>query len=275
MPRTIQLPPPPTLKLRKIGLVSRDYRHVFPNGRRDFSFAFWKILRGLDQEQCDGVIFSMYSIEPRTGFDAMKHLQGLEFIKVVMLEEFDDGDTRTPRINVVYSRIGSLWQRQELALKFGSRRRTAKATIEHFVDQEIPQRRILGNCGLILCGELNALKYSPASGNISDPGGLLDAIPDQVSLIVNPTHDRMTRFEMPLKRQFLSQGRWLVSVWNKGKASNSGRTRDGSRPAWDVYFDGEPRTEAVNSLPNDLNVDIGLLHLNHGSTGKLVSPGGR
>ena len=270
MPRTVQPAILPFLKLRKLGLVSRDYRHVFPNGRRDFSFAFRKILRCFDQKQCDGVVFSMYSIEPRPGFDATKHLQGLEFIKVVVLEEFDDGDKRTPRINVVYYRQGSQWHRREFALKFGSRRRTKPAVMEQFVTKEVPQSRLLGNCGLILCGELNALAYRQKTRAITDPHGLRDALPKATKVVINPTHDRMTRFEMPLKRQFLSQGRWLVSVWNKGKTGPSGRTRDGNKPAWDVYCDSQQMNNAVELVPNNLKVDIGILALAPASTKKLV-----
>jgi len=83
------------------------------------------------------------------------------------------------------------------------------------------------------------VKYSRSSRQVEDPFGFLPAIPEGVKILLNPVHDRMARFEMKLKRRFLSQqGRWVVSVWNKGKADKDGKVRDGSRPAWTVYHDG-------------------------------------
>lgn len=86
-----------------------------------------------------------------------------------------------------------------------------------FVQYEIPQR-IFGNSISLLCGETNIVKYSKEKKKIIDIFKLNAAIPDYVQIILNPIHDRMTRFEMKLKRQFLSENnRWVISVWNKGK----------------------------------------------------------
>jgi hypothetical protein len=36
---------PPKLNIKKIGIVSRNYRCKFPNGRRDFSYALPEVLK--------------------------------------------------------------------------------------------------------------------------------------------------------------------------------------------------------------------------------------
>lgn len=42
-------------------------------------------------------------------------------------------------------------------------------------------------------------------------------------IILNPVHDKMTRFEMKLKRRFLPKNnRLVISVWNKEKFQLSG-----------------------------------------------------
>lgn len=70
----------------------------------------------------------------------------------------------------------------------------------------------------------------------------------------------MSRFEMMLKRRFLSEGgRWVISVWNRGKRDKHGRTRDGASPPWTVFYDGE--AVHVTKITNSLGVDIGYLEV--------------
>jgi hypothetical protein len=65
---------------------------------------------------------------------------------------------------------------------------------------------------------------------------------------------------MTWKRRFLSEnGRWTVSVWNKGKTDKGGRAVDGGGPAWTVYHDGGP--VAVQPVPNTLGIEIGILDM--------------
>ncbi|PIU55320.1 MAG: hypothetical protein COS89_07690 [Deltaproteobacteria bacterium CG07_land_8_20_14_0_80_38_7] len=70
----------------------------------------------------------------------------------------------------------------------------------------------------------------------------------------------MTRFEMKLKRQFLSENkRWVISVWNKGKQDKNGKVKDGPDPAWTVFYNGNEKK--VSSIQNNLNLEIGVLDI--------------
>jgi hypothetical protein len=118
----------------------------------------------------------------------------------------------------------------------------------------------LGNCVVLLCGESNGVKYSKSDKSIHDTYGLAGAIPKEVNIVLNPVHDRMTRFEMNLKREFLSRNnRWVISVWNKGKQDKNGRIKDGFDAAWTVYNNGERKI--VEPISNNFNLEIGILDI--------------
>jgi len=248
----------PNLEVVKLGIVSRDYRKQFPNGHRDFSFALGRVLKLLDNEACDAALFSLFSIIPRQGFSVLRALKPLKRLKAVFLEEFtDDGARREPTRFVMYYRSGRTWREYEIKQKFGSLQKCKPACVEKFVASEMP-RRMLGNSCILLCGETNGVKYSPADRAVDDVFGLRKSIPNEVNVVLNPVHDRMTRFEMPLKRKYLSESnRWVISVWNKGKEDGSGKTRDGRCPAWTVFHNG---TEvSVDQIENSFNLEVGIL----------------
>jgi hypothetical protein len=67
----------------------------------------------------------------------------------------------------------------------------------------------------------------------------------------------MNRSEMKKKRRYFSlRGRWVISVWNKGKIDKSGKTKDGTRPAWTIFNNGAEKK--IECLPNELGVEIGI-----------------
>jgi hypothetical protein len=83
----------PKLQAKRIGVVSRHYRHRYANERRDFSHVFGKVLTRLDNEGCDTVLFSLYTLdigEPspdKSRLDILKEL-ALRNIRTVLMEEF-------------------------------------------------------------------------------------------------------------------------------------------------------------------------------------------
>jgi hypothetical protein len=132
--------------------------------------------------------------------------------------------------------------------------------IENFAQKRIPER-VFGSCCILICGETNGVRYDRSGAkNIHDPCGLRAAIPPHVQVILNPVHDRMSRFEMMMKRRFLSEGgRYVISAWNRGKFDKHGTTRDGSGPLWTVFYDGE--AVHIPKVANSLGIDVGYLDI--------------
>ena len=249
----------PSLKVRKVGIVTRDYRTKFSNGYRDFSHTLSQVLRLLDDDGCDTVLFSLFSIIPRKGYDPRSAFNHLKNIKAILLEEFQDGETREAGRYVIYYRTASDWKDYEFYQVFGTITGMPQVGMDNFVKHEV-SKRIMGNCCVLLCGETNGVKYSKADKKIHDTFGLRKTIPRNVNVILNPIHDRMTRFEMKLKRGFLSENnRWVISIWNKGKQDKNGKVKDGPNPAWTVFFNGKEKK--ASSVQNNLGVEIGVLDI--------------
>ncbi len=262
---------PENLKAQKIGLVTRDYRHKFDNGCRDFSHLFAKVLQVLDEAGCDTVVFSPYSIDPRKGYDysdVVKKLN-LNCVKAIVLEEFHD----SPRAKIrreaqdvcIYYSTPNGWLEYRFKQKFGSLTGRKESEIRDYVKAELPNR-VMGNFCILVCGETNGVKYSQTTKGVEDEFGLRGKIPHKAKIILNPVHDRMSRFEMSLKRKFLSEeGRYVISLWNKGKEfGEQKKTRDGKKPAWMVCHDGADVTDRVKKIETveDLDkLEIGIVQI--------------
>lgn len=257
--------PSPDTVVNKIGLVTRDYNITFPNGYRDFSHVLPGVLQLLDEAGCDLVLFSLYSLIPRPGYDPRAAFTGLKHIKLICIEQFRDGKRgRKAGKIVIYHKAESGWQPYRVRQLFSRiNRKAARKAVERLVTEDLP-RRILGNCALIICGESNGVKYDRQAKAVRDVYGLRAAIPPEVEVILNPIHDRMSRFEMKLKRRFLSEGgRQVLSLWNKGKQDQYGRTRDGTKAAWTVFYNGE--LKFTPRLENGFGVEIGVVNITRSS----------
>ncbi|SBV99832.1 hypothetical protein KL86DPRO_11675 [uncultured delta proteobacterium] len=249
------------ITVRRVGIVARDYNVRFPNGYRDFSHALPGVLALLDEKGCDTALFSLYSIIPRQGYDILPTLPNFANLKMICLEEFRDCRTgRKAGHYVVYYRAPDGWEEYRFTQAFGRVNwQTQSEEVRQFAQEQIP-RRMFGNSCIIVCGESNGAKFDKKnSRKVIDPCGVRAAIPT-AHIILNPVHDRMSRFEMMLKRRFLSEGgRWVISVWNRGKLDKNGRTRDGANPPWTVFYDGE--AVHITKVTNSLGVDIGYLEV--------------
>ncbi|MDP3451813.1 MAG: hypothetical protein Q8R90_02565 [Bacteroidales bacterium] len=252
----------PETKISKIGIASRDYNQNY-NGYRDFSQSLESILNIFDSENCDAILFSLFSICPRQGFSIKKHLNRLSNVKLVLVESFRFGESDEFSVicNHAYHKDCNTkeWDQYDYNQKFGSLSGMKEDALKDFVSSEIPQR-IFGNSLSILCGETNIVKYSQAEKKVKDTYRLLHHIPKDVQIILNPIHDRMTRFEMKLKRKFLSKNRrWVISVWNRGKADKNGVIKDGQNPAWTVFFN--EKEVMINTIDHNLGdkIELGIV----------------
>lgn len=256
--------PAPRLTIAKIGIVSRDYKKL-----SDFRGTFREVLRLLDGEGCDTVLFSLYSIDfsKRKSFSPFRSIR-LRHVKAVLYEEGGRGEEN--RHCVAFYRRSHKWHRYVLprggfsTLK-GLTDKRKRERVEKFVREVIPGRT-LGDCCAIICGEINGVPYHMDTTRVGDDFGLRKSIPKKVTVILNPGHDRMTRFEMKLKRSFFSEhGRWTISVWNKGRKDKNRRTHDGTKAPWTVFHNGQEVTEkegVVERLQNPIqNVEIGILEI--------------
>jgi hypothetical protein len=120
---------------------------------------------------------------------------------------------------------------------------------------------------VILCGEINIVKHSKKEKKVNDDAySYLSLIPNNVEVFLNPGHDKMLRYEMNLKRQFMSRcNKWVVAVWNKGKKCKDGKTKDGKGPAWIVFYNGNEIEVPVidRNIKNPTNIKIGILDISN------------
>ena len=250
------------ITVRKVGIVARDYNVRFPNGYRDFSYSLPDVLTLLDEKGCDTALFSLYSIIPRKGYDILPTLQDFANLKMICLEEFRDcRNGRKAGDTVVYYQMPDGWKECRFKQAFGRINwQTQCPDIKNFAQKGI-HRRVFGSACILVCGETNGVKYDKIGAkNIYDPCGVRAAIPPHVEVILNPVHDKMTRFEMAMKRRFLSEGgRYVVSVWNKGKRDCNGRCKDGPGHTYTVFQNGA--AVPVEGLPNDFGVEISILNI--------------
>ena len=252
------------LNINKIGIVSRDYRNREKNGHRDFSYAFKSILTTLDEQACDSVLFSLYTIDKRTSFNVENTLKELKIknIRTIFLEEFKDSEERVPVENVIYYQDKDKWREQRLTQEFARANELTKKRIEDF-RKEVKEKRIFGNFAVLLCGETNIVKYKKDDKKIGDPHNYLPLLNKEIEVILNPIHDRMTRYEMKLKREYLSKNqRLVVSVWNKGRSDKNGKVKNYKTPDWTVFYNGmEKELKPLNhNVDNQADIQIGIVN---------------
>ena len=182
------------LNINKIGIVSRDYRNREKNGQRDFSYAFKSILTTLDEQACDSVLFSLYTIDKRTSFNVENILKELNIknIRTIFLEEFKDDEERIRLENVIYYQDKDQWREQRLTQKFA--RGGVKNKVAESFKKEVKEERLFGNFTVLLCGETNIVNYKESTKKIEDQHKFSKILDKDIKVILNPIHDKMNQF---------------------------------------------------------------------------------
>jgi hypothetical protein len=231
----------PMLSAKRISIVSRDYREA--GGISDFNDCLVEVLSYCDKGECDTVLFSLFTILKTHLHDIKKTFENLKHIKTIFLEDFSfQNDIRCAGNYHCYYKENDKWHDYMVYQKFATVTHTREfehEVIKPFI-KEIATKRLLGSITVLLCGESNVVKYDKEKKAVVDQFGLLKVLPSEIRIILNPVHNRMTRFEMKLKRAFLSSNnRLVISVWNKGKTDKQGTNRDGKNPPWTIFSNGK------------------------------------
>src|SRR5271157_2806224 len=253
----------PRLAVRNIAVVARDWLKQTTHGPgkfldSDMGFAphFAEIARVASRHKADVILFCLWSHnEQKLGELSRKMFfpQGTRHKAVIL------GVNRGPEREDVEVHFRSRRSPVKLRQQFGkSSDRDAKK--EAFLADA--SARLLGSALIVLCGETNIIETKrDEKRTIVDHYGFLDRLRDtQVRLILNPIHNYMRRYEMPLKRQALARAaHTVVCVWNRGC---KGGTE--SRLPWAAYREGKDITdqiEEVNAIDSQLGIRIGILNV--------------
>ncbi|MCL1927176.1 MAG: hypothetical protein FWG07_00090 [Treponema sp.] len=246
----------PCLNISKIGIVSRNY-----NDKEDFSESFYDILQYLDSQGCDCALFSLFTLLAKNSLNL--DILRFKYLRSIFIEEFEKKDNKRQATCyiVYYSENGNSWKSHPFTQMFGSISNKKPEYLKEFIDEEVPNKRIMGNALVLLCGESNIVKYNKKQIRVEDIYGILKKIPNNTNIILNPIHDRMTRFEMKKKREFLSENnRIVISVWNKGKTFKNDRI-DNKSPAYTVFYNGKEKLIKKEHYisKNDPSIEVAII----------------
>lgn len=254
-----------TLEVKIIALVTRDYKER--SRKADFSAHFENILKYCDEKGCDSILFSPYTFfyGYRIKRDALNRLKN---VKIIFIEKFRQIYNPIDQSKYfIFFRNGESWDKYEtkqFLARIENPRSFKKNLLAEF-RSEFKSTRLFLNFALLICGEINIVKYSKSLKTIEDSYSFIREIPNNIEIIINPIHDRMTRFEMGLKKKFLSsQNRIVVSVWNRGKKFKDGKSRDGNNPSWSIYKNGDEIIVPREDIPFDTGksrIEIGILKI--------------
>jgi len=264
-PPALPLPPAQTMpgseagqdRIKKIALVTHNYKVADSDGRYDYSEHFSRINQCCDQQDCDTILYALYTWD-RDSPVSCNHDVIFKELKNVQRIIVEVGHPQPP-YPCSYDHV-EVWQRDcEVPLVAKQRFATSSASRSDkaaFLN-DLPQRQVR-DALLVLCGESNIASLVRGSGKFNDPYRFAHILAKmKVRLILNPIHDYMRRPEMRQKRQYYSLGgRTVISVWNQGKG------REAALP-WTVFHDGQERTNDVRELDKPFSgrpdIRIGIL----------------
>jgi hypothetical protein len=226
-------------QIRKVALVSHNYKLTDSRGLYDYSEHFARINKLCDENGCDTILYSLYTWDQDSPV-VRKHdaiFGGLDHIQRIILEVGQPG----PK-GIDHSEVWFRGQQVPRTARQHFGKSSDPTASKRAFMNDLPARRVADGL-LVMCGETNIASMVRHS-DFNDPFRFTDRLGEMnIGLILNPIHDYMTRYEMKKKRCHYSLGgRTVLSVWNQG------RGREASLP-WTVFHDGMERTTAVRELP--------------------------
>lgn len=248
--------------ISRIGLVSHDYNRLDCRGQWDYSEHFGEINRLCDQEGCDTLLYSLYTLErrasePRNEESIFSRLTSVKNVVLEVGELYPDVKTRWAGNQAV-----EFWQRGNAEPSvawqwFASKKEMKRALVKGFI-ADLPYRHIADGL-LILCGESGIL----AADQRDQERFFAYLAKTECRLILNPTHDYMkpiygNDYLRNRSRHASMDGRTSISVWNEGKLHQE-------PSPWLVFHDGIDCTDSVRELPIPIaerpDVRIGIIDL--------------
>ena len=234
-------PAPFELAPKKIALAAVDWTVPQETGRRartcedGFDPFFAEVAQSAEAEGCDTVVYALWSHDLRKtkSLNEARVFGSTTKIQTAILEVFDDEDARI-----------EVWHRGAPPHRFRQRftRSTSPMSSKQAFMDGLPART-LGSTLLMACGEANIVSTRRDSDEIVDPFGFTDWLQQaQPRLILNPSHSYMRRYEMTTKRTLYSEGRTLLTVWNRGE-----KPPEPEQP-WRAFVDGEDRTGDIREI---------------------------
>lgn len=241
----------------KVAVVTRDYK------KRKYLFSeaddnLKSILKACDNNGCDTVLLSPWTSHRKNyvNFDYKSLFKGLSKVRNIILEfgnmpsekansDFQNNTTLLLTNNKMYE------AHQTLAFSNPSK------DIQNQFSEELPSR-VHGETLLMICGEINMAGTVQKNKKVFDKYNFQKKInKSSTSTIINPTHTRMKRYEMAIKRTSLSmKGRLILSYWNTV----------GNEKAFSICLNGKEISQDDNDCINDIespikNVSISVVDL--------------
>jgi len=245
-------PPKAPFKIRprRAAIIVRDWRQDIKGQKlahRDCGYAphLQAILKTCGDNKCDTAMFALWSHSTKDGGKLHpKNLFSTSGSCNTVIIGAMPQPWKNERVHVLQrgqAVQSSLVQCFSASADSGARKQA-------FVDEF--GARLFGNTFVMLCGESNIIgtrrKEKPPIRDEFSFRSLLKQ--EGVSVILNPIHTFMRRYEMPLKRKALSQpGISVISAWNAGDTDGE------STLPWQHWHNGIDRTSYVKELPEPVS----------------------
>ncbi len=242
------------MNFRRIALVSRNVHDV-----SDYRSCFSRVLQICGQQGADTVVFSMWSYDNThtqlTHGDVFADATSVQMVLLECCNLRSRNECKT-----------LVWRRErdnpQILYQRFARAVEPQGYIRAFLG-DFESRRF-GRDFVMLCGESNIVKIRMGTGLVSDEFGFLMRLEETgVVVILNPVHDYMVRHEMKKKRAALSsRNRWVLSVWNMGKKSATGKMIAEAHEPWTAFYNGEEVTKRIQEVKTAIpSVRLGVIEI--------------